>query len=321
MGFRFMGRFLVGLLVLVAALAGLLYYSSSPDISRSSLISKYATPPSEFMTLHDGARVHFRDRGERSAPALVLIHGSNASLFTWEPWVARLDDTFRVVTIDMQGHGLTGAVPSRDYSQQAMVALVSEVADRLGLTRFAIGGNSMGGAVAARFAEEYPERVTQLILVDAGGMPTRQGDRIPLAFRIARVPVLNQIMLYVTPRALVVEGLNDAIVRKAIINDAMIDRYWDFARMEGTREATLERFNEPADNYIAEHAGRITMPTLILWGEEDHLVPVEAAHSYARAIRGAKLIVYPATGHLPQEEVADKSAADARSFLLATSRP
>jgi pimeloyl-ACP methyl ester carboxylesterase len=251
----------------------------------------------------------------------VLIHGSNASLFTWEPWARRLDNVFRVVTIDMQGHGLTGAVPSRDYSEWAMVRTVAEITRKLGLARFAIGGNSMGGAVAARFAEEYPQRITQLILVDAAGMPSKQGDRIPLAFRLARIPVVNQILLHVTPRAIVVEGLNDAIVRKAIIDQAMIDQYWDFARMEGTREATLARFNLSSDDYVASHAGKIAVPTLVLWGEEDHLIPLEAARSWAKAIRSARLIVYPATGHLPQEEVADKSAADVRSFLLATSQP
>ena len=316
-----MRRLLLGLVVLVATIAGALYYFSAPDIPRSALVAKYATPPSQFLTLSDGTRVHVRDRGPRTAPALVLIHGSNASLYTWEPWARHLDDAFRVVTLDMQGHGLTGAVPSREYSEQAMVRTVAEVAGRLGLARFAIGGNSMGGAVAARFVEEYPGRVTQLILVDAGGMPTKEGDRVPVAFRLSRIPVLNQILLHVTPRELVIEGLDDAIVRKSVIDDAMIDRYWDFARMEGTREATLERFNLPRDGYVALHAGKISVPTLVLWGEEDHLVPVEAGRMWARTIRSSRLIVYPATGHLPQEEMADKSAADVRTFLLATSLP
>jgi pimeloyl-ACP methyl ester carboxylesterase len=316
-----MWKYLAAIVVIIAALCGAFWYFSTPDIPRAELVAKYANPPSQFLTLADGTRVHFRDRGPRTAPALVLVHGSNASLFTWEAWASRLDDTFRVVTIDMQGHGLTGSVPSRDYSQQAMAELVGQVAGRLGLARFALGGNSMGGGVAALFAEEYPERVTQLILVDAGGMPSKAGDRIPLAFRIARIPVLDQILLRVTPRALVVEGLNDAIVRKSVVDDAMIDRYWDFARMEGTREATLERFRLLQDHYVAAHTARLTMPTLVLWGEEDHLVPVEAAHMWVKSIVGAKLIIYPATGHLPQEEVPDRSAADVRSFLLATSRP
>lgn len=316
-----MRKFLIGLFVVVIVLAGAGYLLYSPDIPKAALVAKYATLPSQFLTLSDGARVHYRDRGPRDGPVLVLLHGSNASLFTWEPWVKRLDASLRVVTLDLQGHGLTGEVPSRDYSEQGMVNLVAAFTGKLQLNRFALGGNSMGGGVAARFAEEYPQRVTQLILVDAIGMHTNEGNRIPLAFRLARVPILDRLLLYVTPRALVTEGLNDAIVRKSIIDDAMIDRYWDFARMEGTREATLERFRLADDGFVAAHVRKITMPTFILWGEEDHLIPVSAAHAWARAIPAAKLIVYPATGHLPHEELADKSASDVRTFLLATSQP
>ena len=316
-----MRAFLVGLAFLLAALAAAFYFFSQPDISRATLEAEYGKPPSQFVALADGARAHVRDEGPRTAPVLVLLHGSNASLFTWRPWVAALAPSFRVVTMDLPGHGLTGAVPSDDYSEKAMVDFVREVVDSLHIHRFAIGGNSMGGAIAARFAETYPARVTQLVLVDAGGMPGKEGDKIPLAFRLARAPVLNKALLFVTPRELVAEGLNDAIVRKAIITDAMIDQYWNFARMAGTRAATLARFQLPPDDYVAKHVAALRMPTLILWGEEDHLIPVAAAHRFARAIPGAKLIVYPATGHIPQEEVARQSASDVKSFLLATARP
>ena len=310
-----MSRFLTGLVLLVAVLAGAFYYFSEPSIPRAALEAKYASAPSQFVTLADGARAHYRDAGPRNAQVLLLVHGSNASLFTWEPWAKRLSDTFRVVTVDMPGHGLTGAVPNGDYSQEGMVKFTKEFADKIGLTKFAIGGNSMGGGIAARFAEEYPGSVTHLILVDASGMPVKQGDHVPLAFQIARIPGVNNVMLHITPRSLVVEGLNDAIVHKEIINDRMIDEYWDFAREEGTRKATVKRFNIPPDNYVQEHTSAIHAPTLILWGEQDHLIPVEAAHEFNAAIAGSKLITYPDTGHIPQEEVADKSAADVRAFL------
>ncbi|HEY5237854.1 MAG TPA: alpha/beta hydrolase [Rhizomicrobium sp.] len=310
-----MRKIILGVLVLVAAAIGVVWAFSTPDIPRGDLEAKYATPPSQFMTLPDGARVHLRDQGPRDAPVLVLIHGSNASLFTWEPWAKRLDKKFRVVSFDLPGHGLTGAVPDGDYSQEAMVRVTKEVADKLNFDKFALGGNSMGGAVAARFAEEYPDRVTHLILVDAGGMNETFGDHVPLAFRLARIPVVNQLMLYVTPRSIVTEGLNDAIVHKEIITSAMIDSYWDLARMQGTRAATLARFELPKSAALQQNIGKITMPTLILWGAEDHVLPVEAAHAYANAIHGSKLIIYPHTGHIPQEEVADQSAAAVASFL------
>jgi pimeloyl-ACP methyl ester carboxylesterase len=315
-----MRTFFAILLAIVAVLAGAFWYFSTPDIPRATLEAKYATPPSAFLKLSDGTRVHYRDRGPKEAPTLVLLHGSNASFLTWEPWAKSLSDTYRVVSVDLPGHGLTGAVPNKDYSQEGMVAFTLAFADALRLQRFALAGNSMGGGVAARFAEEHPDRLTALILVDAAGMPVRQGDRVPLAFRIARMPVLNQLVLHVTPRSLASEGLNDAIVHKEILNDAMIDSYWEFARMEGTREATLERFSSPWDTYVRDHIRAITMPTLILWGEQDHLIPVEAGREFRKAIPGSKLIVYPKTGHIPMEEVAAQSAADVRAFLAGGTR-
>ncbi len=156
-----MRKFLAGLVILIAAFVAAVWFFSVPDIPRGDLEAKYAKAPSQFVMLPDGARAHVRDQGPRDAPVLVLVHGSNASLFTWTPWVDRLDKTFRVVTLDMPGHGLTGAVPNGDYSQEGMVKFTKEVADKLHLAKFAIGGNSMGGGIAARFAEEYPDRVTQ----------------------------------------------------------------------------------------------------------------------------------------------------------------
>ena len=307
---------LIVLAVIVAAIVGAFFYFSQPDIPRAVLEAKYATPPSQFVTLPDGARVHYRDRGPRDGAILVLVHGSDASLFTWEPWSKNLSDKFRVISLDLPAHGLTGEVPNHDYSQKGMTTFLAEFADKLGLQHFALAGNSMGGGVVARFAETYPDRVTKLILVDAGGMPVKQGDRIPIGFVIARMSFMKPILLHVTPRALFSEGLNDAIVRKSIVTDKMIDMYWDFHLMAGTREANAERFATVEDyGYVKDHIGQIKAPTLILWGEQDHLIPVDAAHAFHKAIPNSKLIVYPATGHIPMEEVADQSAADVRAFL------
>jgi pimeloyl-ACP methyl ester carboxylesterase len=310
-----MRAFLVAVLVLAAAAIGAFFYFSTPDIARAALEAKYASPVSHAVALPDGTRAFYRERGPANAPALVLLHGSNASLLTWEPWSKSLCDKFHVISVDLPGHGLTGAVPGDDYSQEGMARFVGAFADKLGLETFALAGNSMGGGVAARFAQENPARVTKLILVDAGGLPFKSGQGTPLAFRLARIPVLNQVLLHVTPRSLVVEGLDKAIVHKEIITGAMIDSYWDFARMEGTRRATMLRFQGQEDTYVRDHTTALKMPVLILWGAQDGLIPVAIAHDWNKAVPGSKLIVYPATGHIPMEEVADRSAADARAFL------
>jgi len=127
--------------------------------------------------------------------------------------------------------------------------------------------------------------------------------------------------VHITPRSLVAQTLNDLIVRKSTITDAIIDQTWDFARMAGTREVTLARYSLPRNTYIKDHIGGVEAPTLILWGEEDRDIPVADAHGFAKAISGSKLIICPGTGHFPQDEMPDQSAADVRAFLLTTNKP
>jgi pimeloyl-ACP methyl ester carboxylesterase len=223
-----------------------------------------------------------------------------------------------VVSLDLPGHGLTGAVPNHDYSNKGMATFVAEFADKIGLQKFALAGNSMGGGVAARFAEMYPERVSALILVDAGGMPSKMGDRIPLAFQLLRMPWLQPVMLKADPKPLAREGLNKAIVRKACnrADDGSVFRHGAAGRFA---PRDIERFNQAGGDfdYVKDHVGALKMPALILWGEQDHLIPVAAAHAWNSAIPDSKLVIYPPTGHIPLEDVADQSAADVRKFLSA----
>ncbi|MEJ0027537.1 MAG: alpha/beta hydrolase [Rhizomicrobium sp.] len=329
-------RVFTGIVAIFLVLFGvLLYVYSAPDIPRAALEAKYATPPSQFVALNypstlpapssgqsasamPTARAHYRIRGAADAPVLLLLHGSNASLFTWEPWSQTLSDQFRVVSVDLPGHGLTGATANGDYSPAGMVNFVAAFADKLGLKRFALAGNSMGGGVAARFAEVHPDRVSALILVDAGGLPSPRGDRPPIAFWLLRQTWLTPVLGHLDPKPLVREGLADAIVRKKILTEQMIDQYADFARMEGSRPATAQRFTQfsPADAaFVKDHIGALTMPVLILWGEQDHLIPVSVAAAWHDAIPGSKVIVYAETGHIPMEELADQTALDVRKFL------
>ena len=290
------------------------------DKSKQELLPKYTNAASQFLTLPDGATAHVRDEGDKTAPALVLIHGSNSSLQTWEPWVKLLGAKFRIVTMDMPGHGLTGAVPNDDYSRDGMVEFTHEVVRQLGIAHYAIGGNSMGGGVAAEYAERYPAEVSALILVDAAGLPhkAQPGDKVPLAFRLARMPVLNKILLYVTPRSMIAEGLHKVFVDQSKVTEEMISRYYDLTLYAGNRRATAIRFRTPPnDEAVAEKLGTIEAPTLILWGGKDGLIPVANAAEFAKRIPHSKVIVYPDVGHLPMEEVPGKSAADVAAFLEA----
>ena len=316
------GSFIRGLIVLIAILIftaiGAVVLFSDPDIADLELAAKYATPPSQFVTLPSGAKVHYRDQGQRNGPALVLLHGSNASLHTWEPWVAQIGDQFRMISLDLPSHGLTGAVPGDDYSQEGMTQFVDEFTKTMGIERFALAGNSMGGGVAARFAIQHPERLTHLILVDAGSMPTALPRDPGWGFTLARIPLLNYAFLYISPRAIFEDGLTKAFVDDTLVTPDMINRYWQLNRKIGSRAATLKRFQTPNDTVVQDTAAKITTPTLILWGELDTLTPADMGQAYNAAIKGSKLVIFKSTGHLPMEEVPDQSARILREFLAPT---
>lgn len=293
------------------------------DRPAAEIDARYATPASQFLALPSGARVHFRDEGRRDGMPLVLIHGSNASLHTWEPWVGLLGDTYRVITLDLPGHGLTGRVPDDDYSMDAYVATVAAVADHLGIERFVLGGNSMGGGVTWQFALAHPERVSVMLLVDAVGLwswreqgPPR-GEGSPIAFRLLGQDWFRGIARNLDPKPLIKQGLEASFYDPKLVDDAMIERYYDLAMRDGSRAATLIRFGSLRASADAPEPdlGQLDQPTLILWGQHDNLIPPEVGQKFAEVLPNARLIVYPDAGHIPMEEVAERSAADVRAFL------
>lgn len=315
---KWLGRILTALLVLIGA-AGVALYQS--DVPKAEVTARYGGPPSQFVTLMSGAVAHYRAYGPADAPVLLLLHGSNASLHTWEPWAKLLAGDFRVITVDLPGHGLTGAVPGDDYSQKGMAAFVLEFAAALDLKSFAIGGNSMGGGVAARFVVENPGMATALILVDAAGQPSARPRDPGLGFTLARMPLVQQVLPYIGSRAIYASSLRQAFADEKMVTEAMIDRYVLLNRMAGTRQATLRRFQLAPDTTLEARADEISIPTLILWGEEDRLIPPDAGEAWKSRVKGAKLIVYPGIGHLPMEEAPEKSATDVAKFLAGLAAP
>jgi pimeloyl-ACP methyl ester carboxylesterase len=302
--------------LLLALLAGAFLLLRNPDVPLDELKARYASPASQFLEVSPGFTVHVRDEGRRDAPALFLIHGSNASLHTWEPWVARLSNRYRIVSLDLQGHGLTGPVPSGCYTPTCMAETVEAVRAKLGIERLAIAGNSMGGAVSLAYALAHPKRVSALILVDSGGAPVRRDRAPPLGFRIAQTPVLRDLAAHITPRSMIAETLDKSVSVKAVASEAAVERYWELLRAPGNREATMQRFAAPRRELAADTLAPLAdTPVLILWGADDALIPLSAAQWFKTVLAHAKLIVYPNIGHLPQEEAPDRSAADVIAFL------
>lgn len=314
-----MKRTLLWILGLIAvALIALFAWGYAPDTDPVAMRAKYTNTASRFIEVGPRLKVHVRVEGKADGPALLLIHGSNSSLHTWEPWVQRLGKDYRIVSLDLTGHGLTGPHPKRDYRVEATVGVVDAVMTKLGVSRFALAGNSMGGWVSWNYALAHPHKVSALILVDASGAPDSEPTALPIGFRLARSPAVRPILKTFTPRRVIAESLDQTMSVKAPLTEDAIDRYWELLRYPGNRQATGDRGDIKRVPATPEQMKRLTMPTLVMWGAEDTLIPVRAADWFASAIPGARKIVYPRVGHIPMEEVPDRSAADVRAFLAKT---
>lgn len=284
------------------------------DVSLEEVKRSYANGASRFVEVND-LQVHYRDEGQ--GPPFVLLHGTGSSLHTWDAWAESLRGKYRVIRMDLPGFGLTGPDRRDDYRIDAYVEFVERFRKRLGLESLALAGNSLGGQIAWSYAAAHPERVQALVLLDPTGYRI---DRPALVFRLARIPVVSWLMTKLDPGRITEKTLRDCYADPRKVTPELVERYRKLALREGNRRAFVARVATRATDRSADIA-KVQAPTLVLWGAQDRLVPVEHAYRFQRAIPGAKLIVYEDAGHVPMEEIGGRSAANADAFLSAALRP
>ena len=253
----------------------------------------------------------------------MLLHGTGASLHTWEGWVASLRRTRRVVTFDLPGFGLTGPFGGQyaadDYRGDTYARFVLDLLDTLKIPRAVLGGNSLGGEVAWRTATLAPQRVTRLILVDASGYEF-EPDRIPPGFLVARMPVLSTIGEHLLPRALVATSVASVYADPSRVTEPLVDRYFELALRAGNRRALGLRMQQFEPGAAVGRLKTLALPTLVLWGREDRLIPLGHAARFGRDIPGAQVVVLDGLGHVPQEEDPARSLAPVLAFLQQPAR-
>jgi pimeloyl-ACP methyl ester carboxylesterase len=304
-------------------LLGVAIWAHTPDMPAELLTRRYANAQSLFLDV-GGVRTHVRDTGPSAgnpdAIPLILIHGSLESLHVWDDWAKALAPRARVITVDLPGHGLTGTWARDEYTIDAYADFIEVLADTLHLDRFALGGHSMGGAVAWNFASTRPERVSHLILVDSSGYPGT--GAVPLSIRIARLPVIGGIGIFFKPDQLARRTLLEVYANPAMVTPERVKRYAELQRFPGNRHATLERVRtqEALDPTTLK---RLDVPTLIIWGAQDRWVPPANGFRFQADIKGSKLSIFEKAGHNPMEEQPAATAAAVDAFLPAglTPRP
>ncbi len=325
------GRWFCAAMVVVLVIGGGLALSWESDRSVESLKGRWAAPASssKFVDVR-GMSVHVRDEGPRTpggegAEPIVLLHGTGASLHTWDGWAAELSKTQRVIRFDLPGFGLTGPYAGQwlqedggRYSLVNYAKFVVATLDALSVTQpVVLGGNSLGGTIAWETADllraTQPQRIAKLILVDSAGYDFKAID-MPMAFQAAEIALLAPITENTLPRFTIERDVRSVYGDPSKVTPALVDLYYELALREGNRRALGLRMREPRA-IAPERIAKITQPTLIIWGGQDRLIPPSNAQLFAKDIKGSKLVMFDALGHVPQEEDAKLTVAAVQAFL------
>ena len=309
---------------IIAILVTLIYSGTYLDIPREKLEAKYATGSSQFLDLPDGARIHFRDEGEPESPVIVLLHGFNGSLFNFDRLVPLLAKNFRLISIDLPGFGLTGATPSANYTTEGFMDTVTKLTNHLGIEKFSIAGNSMGGGVAWRYTLEHPTKVEGLILLASSGVGSKRDVKkfkereknTPIAWKLMDSALIKKFLHYYTPKFFATEGLKRSVYDQKFANVDHAMQYHDLVLLQGSRKAILSMtMGGRRTMYGPEVLSNISAPTLVLHGEEDKIAEFKRSFVFKENIENAQIKIYPKIGHLLMYEDPVRTANDIIKFF------
>ncbi|PNK61745.1 abhydrolase domain-containing 18 [Psychrobacter sp. FDAARGOS_221] len=256
------------------------------------------------------------DDAYKSTETIVLLHGTSASLHTWDGWTKALESEYCVLRLDMPGFGLTGPYTDENkrYTLDNYVDTVIKVMDALGIGKVSIAGNSLGGGVAWLMALKYPNRVNKLILVDASGLKFKSKS-VPIGFKLAQYRMLDSLITKVLPKRLIRDSVQSVYADTSKVTEALVNRYYELALRTGNRKALIQRMREGLSTRQVGQLSDITQPTLIIWGRQDKLIPIDSAYRFEQAIPNSQLAIFDNLGHVPQEEDPEATVAVVKQFL------
>ncbi|HLM61347.1 MAG TPA: alpha/beta hydrolase [Pyrinomonadaceae bacterium] len=256
----------------------------------------------------DGATVHYQEFGEKTNPTLLLVHGYTASTYVWKTVAPKLADAnFHVVAVDLLGFGYSDKPAAFDYTIAAQARMIERLMNRLGIGKATIIGSSYGGAVASTLALDYAERVEKLVLV--GAVCNDEVLENPI-LKLAAIPIVGEIL---TPFMLDSKTLSKARMKQTLAPDShhlitneRVESVIRPLKAKDAHHSVLASARNWDANRIQTDAHLINQPTLLIWGENDTVIPVHNGQCLYDAMLNSRLVVLKNCGHLPQEEKPEK---------------
>jgi len=259
----------------------------------------------------DGRRHCIADLG--AGPAVVLLHGLGGSIYDWRHLLRPLSRDHRVIAVDLLGSGESEIPETEDYSVAAQARRVKGILDHLRIDRAALVGNSYGGGIALRFAQDWPERTARLVLIDSICYP----ENIPTYVTLAKAPCAGCVARSIPlgkPTAWVLRSGTGTLSR---IRESELEVYLQELGAPGRRAAlvqTVRAIVPPDTTEFHTRLKSVQAPALLIWGKEDRTVPVELGRRLAKDLPDARLEELDA-GHVPNQERPEQVLELMRGFL------
>ena len=272
------------------------------------VINKYTDQNSKYLNI-DGLRVHYKDEGE--GEVLVLLHGTFSSLHTYDNWASILKKKYRVIRLDLPGFGITGPSIDNVYSISIFIDFIQNFLDLLNVNKYHLAGNSLGGWLAWELALKAKDKIGKLVLLNAAGYINDKN--YPLPFVIAQTPVLRNVFNYI-PKAVVRRFIRQVFNDQAVVTDELVERYYCLIQREGNLSAFISIANSKLKQNT-ESLNYLDVPVLIMWGDKDRWISPEHALFFKNDISNSRVLMYKDVGHIPMEEIPEKSANDLIKFL------
>ena len=272
------------------------------------VINKYTDQNSKYLNI-DGLKVHYKDEGE--GEVLVLLHGTFSSLHTFDTWALILKKKYRVIRLDLPGFGITGPSIENVYSISIFIDFIENFLDLLNVNKYHLAGNSLGGWLAWELALKAKDKIGKLVLLNAAGYISDKN--YPLPFVIAQTPVLRNVFNYI-PKAVVRRFIRQVFNDQAVVTDELVERYYCLIQREGNLSAFISIANSKLKQNT-ESLNYLDIPVLIMWGDKDRWISPEHALFFKNDISNSRVLMYKDVGHIPMEEIPEKSANDLIEFL------
>ena len=276
-----------------------------------------------YVDLH-GHRMAYRDEG--SCEVLLLLHGMAGSSESWGPVLTTLAKRYRVVAPDLLGHGLSDK-PRTDYSLGAFAAGLRDLLDALEISDATVVGHSLGGGVAMQFIYQHPEYCRRLILVSSGGL----GPDVGLLLRMLSAPGAEFVLPFVAPRPVVRLGnaVRSGLGAVGFTSPRAAEMWKTYSSFTDrpTRQAFLRTLRSVVD-YRGQSVSalnrlhvRCEVPTLLIWGDKDQIIPIEHGYEAQAARAGSRLEILAGVGHFPQVEAPAEVAETIATFIAQSADP